>query len=102
MLEAPEKLFLHQNPGHHSLLQGHPWTSSGRHKGPDVIPCACNQQVTSAAAWAALCTMASPVFAVAAIVAAPLSMVAFGALLAAGSVAFKWGVAGAVKPGVHR
>lgn len=59
-------------------------------------------QIGSAAARSALLTVVSPTFAVAAIVAIPLCMTIFGACLAAASVAFKWTVAGAVVPGVHR
>ncbi|EIE23140.1 hypothetical protein COCSUDRAFT_47508 [Coccomyxa subellipsoidea C-169] len=54
------------------------------------------------AAWSALGTVLSPVFAVAAIIAVPLSMTVFGASLAAASVLFKWQVAGKVSPGVYR
>ena len=59
-------------------------------------------QVTSSAALSALAVLAHPLFLVAACVAAPLCMVLFGVCLAAGSVAFKWAVAGKVAPGVHR
>lgn len=59
-------------------------------------------QVTSSAALSALAVLAHPLFLVAACVATPLAMVLFGVCLAAGSVAFKWAVAGKVAPGVHR
>jgi hypothetical protein len=58
--------------------------------------------VTSSAALSALAVLANPLFLVAACVATPLCMVLFGACLAAGSVAFKWALAGKVAPGVHR
>ncbi len=59
-------------------------------------------QIGAPAAWSALGTVLSPVFAVAAIIAVPLSMTVFGASLAAASVLFKWQVAGKVSPGVYR
>jgi hypothetical protein len=59
-------------------------------------------QIGSSAAIMALTTVLSPTFAVAAIVALPLSLIIFGVCLSAASVAFKWLVAGTVVPGVHR
>lgn len=59
-------------------------------------------QIGAPAAAAALSTVVSPLFALAAIIAVPLSMTVFGACLAAASVVFKWQVAGKVAPGVYR
>lgn len=59
-------------------------------------------QIGAPAAASGLFTVLNPLFAVAAVIAVPLSMTIFGVSLAAASIAFKWLVAGKVAPGVYR
>ena len=59
-------------------------------------------QIAPGAAGSMLEAVTSPVFAVTVAIFVPVAMILFGVSLSALSIAFKWGVAGHVTPGVHK
>lgn len=81
------------------LLAANPLVANPKSKNPKDL----NWTPVQAESTAGLLLLAAnPLVALPAAAAAAVAMVAYGACLAAGTVALKWALAGRVEPGVHR